>query len=70
MSKLILALLLAAFAVANLPRIGRATNYREYKKFDLTVPAERAPSKRHINLNERSYHHRCAAWREFLHRNW
>jgi hypothetical protein len=50
MSKLTLPLLIAAFAAMSFPRTGSATNYREYKKFDLSVPTERVPSRRHGNL--------------------
>ena len=42
MSKLALALLLVAFAVS-FPRMSGATNYHEYKKFDLSGPTEKVP---------------------------
>jgi hypothetical protein len=64
MSNLILALLLAVFAVVNFPRTGGATNYHEYKKFDLSVPAERVPSRCHGNLKEHPnyYYYRDKWW--------
>jgi hypothetical protein len=52
MSKLTLPLLIAAFAAMSFPRTSIATNYREYKKFDLSVPTERVPSRRHDNPKE------------------
>ena len=48
MSKLTLALLVAAFAVS-LPRLCGATNYHEYKKFDPPVPTEKVPCKCHVH---------------------
>jgi hypothetical protein len=69
MSKLILALLLAVFAVVNFSRAGGATNYREYKKFDLSAPTQRVPSKCRGNLKEHPYYYyRDKCW-EFLRRN-
>ena len=41
MSKPALALLLAAIAVVSFPRTSGATNYHEYKKFNLSGPSER-----------------------------
>jgi hypothetical protein len=69
MSNLVLALLLAAFAVMNFPRASGATNYHEYKKFDLSGPAEKEPSRCHANLKERWNHHHCDKWWEFLHQD-
>ena len=69
MSKLALALLLAAFAVASFPRTSGATNYHEYKKFNLSGPTERVPSKCHTNPKEhRNYYHCDKSW-EFLHQD-
>jgi hypothetical protein len=51
MSKLNRVLLIAAFAVS-LPRTSSATNYHEYKKFNLSGPTERVPSRCHANLKE------------------
>jgi hypothetical protein len=69
MSKLILALLLAAFAAVSFPRASGATNYREYKKFDLSDPIERIPSRRHGNLKECWNHHHCDKGWKFLHQD-
>ena len=67
MSKPALALLLAAIAVVSFPRTSGATNYHEYKKFNLSGPTEREPSKCHANLKERRNCHYCDKWWEFLH---
>ena len=68
MSKLNRVLLIAAFAVS-LPRTSSATNYHEYKKFNLTGPTERVPSRCHANLKERrDYYCFDRRW-EFLHHN-
>ena len=67
MSKLALALLLAAIAVVSFPRTSGATNYHEYKKFNLSSPTEREPSRCHANLKERRNHSYCDKWWEFLH---
>ncbi len=69
MSKLILALLLIAAVVASFPRAGGATNYHEYKKFNLSNPVEREPSRCLAYLKERWNHHHCEKWREFLHQD-
>ena len=67
MSKLTRVLLMAAFAVS-LPRTSGATNYHEYKKFDVSGPTERVPSRCHRDLKEhRNHHYYCDKWREFLH---
>jgi hypothetical protein len=66
MSKLTRVLLMAAFAMS-LPQAGGATNYHEYKKFDVSGPTERVPSRCHTNLKERRNYHHCDKWREFLH---
>jgi hypothetical protein len=68
MSKLNRVLLIAAFAVS-LPRTISATNYHEYKKFNLSGPTERVPSRCHANLKEhRNYHYYyCDKWGEFPH---
>ena len=63
MSKLTPALLLA-FAVS-LPRTSGATNYHEYKKFDLSGPTERVPHRCHANLKEHRNHYYCDRWWEF-----
>jgi hypothetical protein len=69
MSKLTLPLLIAAFAGMSFPRTGGATNYSEHKKFDLSAPTQRVPSKCHSNLKERPhYSYRDNCW-EFWHRN-
>jgi hypothetical protein len=48
---------MAAFAVS-LPRTSGATNYHEYKKFNLSGPTEREPIRCHANLKERlNFHH-------------
>jgi hypothetical protein len=66
MSRLTLALLLTTIAVAGFPRIGGATNYHEYKKFDVSSPTERAPSRCHAQLkHHRNYHYDCHKWWEF-----
>jgi hypothetical protein len=65
MSKLTLALFLTTIAVAGFPRTGRATNYHEYKKFDLSSPTEREPARCHVHLKERRNYHHCDKWREF-----
>ena len=67
MSKLTLALLVAAFAVVSFPRTGGATNYHEYKKFNLSGPTERVPSRCHGNLKEHRNYYHCDTWWEFLH---
>ena len=65
MSNLILALLLAAFAVVNFPRASGATNYHE---INLSGATERVPSRCQGVLKEhRNYHYHCDKWREFLH---
>ena len=64
MSNLILALLLAAFAVVNFPRASGATNYHE---INLSGATERVRSRCHANLKERWNHHHCDKWWEFLH---
>jgi hypothetical protein len=69
MSNLTRVLLMAAFAVS-LPRTSGATNYHEYKKFNVSGPTERVPSRCHGDLNlkeHRNYHYSCDKWREFLH---
>ena len=67
MSKLTRVLLTAAFAVS-LPRTSGATNYHEYKKFDVSGSTERVPSRCQGVLKEhRNYHYHCDKWREFLH---
>jgi hypothetical protein len=68
MSKLTLALLLTAFAVAGFPRTSGATNYQEYKKFDLSSSTERVPSRCHATKGHWNHHH-CDKWWEFLHRD-
>ena len=68
-SKPILALLFAAFAVVAFPRTSGATNYHEYKKFDLSGPTEKGPSRCHANLKERRNDHCCDKWWEFLHQD-
>ena len=68
MSKLTLALLFAAFAVVSFSRASGATNYHEYKKFDLHGPTESVPPRRcHPNLKDRRHHYHCDNWWEFLH---
>ena len=68
MSKPALALLLTALAVAGFPRLSGATNYHEYKKFDVSDSTERVPSRCQGVLKEhRDYHYHCDKWREFLH---
>ena len=44
-------------------------NYHEYKKFNLSGPTERVPSRCHANLKEhRNYHYYyCDKWGEFPH---
>ena len=66
MSNLILALLLAAFAVVNFPRASGATNYHE---INLSGATERVPSRCHANLKERWNHHHCDKWWKFLHQD-
>ena len=66
-SKQILALLFAAFAFVAFPRTSIATNYHEYKKFDLSGPTEKEPSRCHGNLKERRNYYCCDKWWEFLH---
>jgi len=65
MSKLTLASLLAALAVVNFPRASGATNYHEYKKFDLSGSTERVPSRCHAAKGRWSHHHCEKGW-EFL----
>jgi hypothetical protein len=66
MSKLTPVLLMTAFA-ASLPQTSGATNYHEYKKFDLSGPSERVPTRCHFDLKEHRHHHYyCDTWREFL----
>ncbi len=67
MSKPALALLLAAIAVVSFPRTSGATNYHEYKKFNLSGPSEREPSRCHANLKEHRNYYHCDKWWEFLH---
>jgi hypothetical protein len=69
MSKPALALLLTALAVAGFPRLSGATNYHEYKKFDLSGSTERAPSRCHANLKEHWNPQHCGKWWEFLHKD-
>jgi hypothetical protein len=69
MSKLIPALLLAVFAVVGLPQISGATNYREYKKFNLSGPTETPPRRCHANLKQRRNHYCCDKWWEFWHQD-
>jgi hypothetical protein len=66
MSKLTRVLLMAVFAVS-FPRTSGATNYHEYKKFNLSGLTEREPIRCHANLKERRNHHHCDKWWEFLH---
>jgi hypothetical protein len=68
MSKLTRVLLMAIFAVS-IPRTSGATNYHEYKKFNLSAPTENALSRCHTNLKERRNYHHCDKWREFLHQD-
>jgi hypothetical protein len=66
MSKLTIALVLAAYVVAGFPRAGCATNYREYKKFDVAGPTnERVQGRGRIDLKGRCNHHRCETWWKF-----
>jgi hypothetical protein len=69
MSKLALALLLAAFAVASFPPTSGATNYHEYKKFNLSGPTDKEPSKCHASLKEHRKYYYCDKLREFLHQD-
>jgi hypothetical protein len=66
MTKLTDALLSFVFVVS-LSQTGHATNYREYKKFNLSDPTERVPSKCHAHLKERRNYYYCDKWWEFLH---
>jgi hypothetical protein len=66
MSKPTLALLLVALAMS-LPRVSGATNYHEYKKFNLAGPTERVPSRCHANVKEYRNYYYCDKWWEFLH---
>jgi hypothetical protein len=66
MSKLTRVLLMAALAVS-VPRTSGATNYHEYKKFDLSGPTEREPISCHANLKERRNYHHCDKRWNFLH---
>jgi hypothetical protein len=66
MSKLTRVLLMAALAVS-VPRTSGATNYHEYKKFNLSGPTEREPIRCHANLKEHRNFHHCDKWREFFH---
>jgi hypothetical protein len=66
MSRLIPVLLLIAVAAAGFPRNGGATNYREYKNFNVSSPVEKAPSRCHAQLkHHRNYHYYCHSWWEF-----
>jgi hypothetical protein len=66
MSRLTLALLFTTIVVAGFPRNGAATNYREYKKFDVSSPIEKVPSRCHAKLKDhRNYHYHCDKWWEF-----
>ena len=66
MTKLTIASLSFIFLVS-LPQAGEATNYHEYKKFDLSGPTERVPSRCHAHLKERRNYHHCDKSWEFLH---
>jgi hypothetical protein len=55
MSKLTLTLLMTAFAMS-VPRPSGATNYHEYKKFNVSGRTERVPSSRHGDLIEHRNH--------------
>jgi hypothetical protein len=55
MSKLTLTLLMTAFAMS-LPRPSAATNYHEYKKFNVSGPTEKVPSRCHGDLKEHRNH--------------
>jgi hypothetical protein len=68
MSKLTLALFLVALAMS-LPRASGATNYHEYKKFNLAGPAETIPHRCHASLKEHRNYHYCDKWRDFLHQD-
>ena len=65
MTKLTVALL-SFVLVVSLPQAGRATNYHEYKKFNLSGPTERVPSRCRAHLKERRNYY-CDNWWEFLH---
>ena len=62
MSKLTLALSLAAFAVVNFPRASGATNYHEYKKLDPPVSTGKVPCKCHVHPKERGNCHCDKRW--------
>ena len=67
MPGLTLALLLAALAVVSFSRTSGATNYHEYKKFNLSGPVEQEPIRRHSNPREHRNYCHCDKWRDFLH---
>jgi hypothetical protein len=66
MTKLTVALLSFVFVVS-LPQTGRATNYHEYKKFNLSGPPETVPSRCHAYLKQRRNYCCRDKWWEFLH---
>jgi hypothetical protein len=65
MSKLILALLLAAFAVVNFPSSSAATNYSEHKKFDQSAPTQRVPITWHGTPKQHPNYYCRDTWWEF-----
>ena len=68
MSKFTRALLVAAVAMS--PRVSSATNYHEYKKFDVSPSTERMPSKCRATLKEHRHHnYHCDTWQDFWHHN-